>query len=110
LTETAASPDPILVTVFGSTEKFAYALVNVSAFGLYSIAGLLLLPALFATRSYPRWLAWLGAVEWTISAVASVLLVLAPDLATGPLMVGFALFAPWVWASGLWLLRRRPTD
>ncbi|MFC1922561.1 hypothetical protein ACFLY4_04665 [Chloroflexota bacterium] len=27
-------------------------------------AGLVLLPAVFATPIYPRWLAWLGAVEW----------------------------------------------
>jgi hypothetical protein len=65
-----------------------------------------LLPALFATHDYPRWIAWLGAVEWTVSALASVLLVVAPALAIGPMLIGFALYAPWVWVSGLWLLRR----
>jgi hypothetical protein len=103
-------PEPALLVLFGSLEKLAYALVNVSAFGLYSVAGLLLLPAVFATRDYPRWMAWLGAVLWTVSALASALLVVAPALATGPLMIGFALYAPWVWAGGVWLLRRAPGD
>jgi cell shape-determining protein MreD len=54
-------PDPVLQVVFQSMESFANALTNVAAFGLYSLAGTLLLPALFATLSYPRWLAWLGS-------------------------------------------------
>lgn len=110
LIEAPASWDPSLLVVFQSLEKLSEALVNVSAFGLYSFAGLLLLPALFATRDYPHWLAWLGAVEWGIAALATILLVVAPDLANGPLMISFALFAPWVWASGWWLLRRNPAD
>jgi hypothetical protein len=110
LIDASAGPDPALLVVFQSLEKLAYALVNVTAFGLYSLAGLLLLPALFATRSYPRRLAWLGAVEWGVAAFATILLVLAPDLATGPLLISFALYAPWVWASGVWLLRRKPAD
>lgn len=40
--------------------------------------------------------------------LATTLLVLAPDLATGPLMISFALYAPRVWASGVWLLRCKP--
>ena len=100
--------DPVLLVVFGSAEKFANALTNVSAFGLYSLAGLLLLPALFATPGYPRWLAWLGTAEWSIAALATVLLVAVPALATAPLLVSFALYAPWVWASGWWLLRNNP--
>ena len=110
LIEASAGPDPTLLVVFGSLEKLTNALTNVSAFGLYSFAGLLLFPALFATSSYPRWLAWLGGVEWTISALASVLLVFAPNLATGPMLIGFALYAPWVWASAVWLLRRKPAE
>lgn len=88
-------------------ESLANALTNIAAFGLYSIAGLLLLPAVFATPGYPRGLAWLGAAEWVISTLATALLIAAPGLATGPLLIGFALYAPWVWASGLWLLRRK---
>jgi hypothetical protein len=102
-----AGPDPALLVVFRSMEALATALVNTAAFGLYSVAGLLLLPALFATSDYPRWLAWLGAVEWTIAGIASLLLVIAPGAATGPLLVSFALYAPWVWASGVWLVRRK---
>jgi hypothetical protein len=91
--------------LFAAFEGLAYGLTNVAAFGLYSLAGLLLLPALFAEAAYPRWLARLGAVEWIVAALATALLVMAPALATGPLLLSFALFAPWVWGSGVWLLR-----
>jgi hypothetical protein len=74
------------------------------------MAGLLLLPAIFATPNYPRWLAWLGVAEWTIAAVATVLLVTAPALALGPMLISFALYAPWVWASAVWLLRNSSAD
>ena len=97
-----------MLYVFQSMESLANASTNVAAFGLYSFVGLLLLPAVFATLSYPRWLAWLGAVEWGIAAIATGLLVFAPSLATGPLLVSFALYAPWVWGSAIWLLRRKP--
>ena len=106
LTGTLAAADPVLPVVFHSMESLANALTNVAAFGLYSFAGLLLLPAVFATQGYPRWLAWLGAAEWSLAAIASSLLVLAPALATGPLLASFALYAPWVWGSAIWLLRR----
>jgi hypothetical protein len=110
LTSSFVGPDPVLHDVFQSMESLAYALTNVAAFGLYSSAGLLLLPAVFATPSYPRWLAWLGAVEWGIAAIATGLLVFAPGLATGPLLVSFALYAPWVWGSAVWLLRSEPAN
>ena len=97
---------PLLPVVFHSMESLSNALTNVAAFGLYSFAGLLLLPAVFATHDYPRGLAWLGAAEWGLASFATGLLVLAPNLATGPLLVSFALYAPWVWGSALWLLRR----
>jgi hypothetical protein len=98
-------PDMALLAVFRSVESLTYALVNVGAFGLYTLAGLLLLPAVFATPGYPRWLALLGAAEWGIAALATLLLVAAPGLATGPLLISFALYAPWVWASAVWVLR-----
>ena len=98
-------PDPSLLVVFRTMEGLTYALVNVVAFGLYTCAGLLLLPAIFATRGYPRWLAWLGMAEWGIAALATILLVAAPGVATGPLLISFALYAPWVWGSAVWLLR-----
>jgi hypothetical protein len=94
-----------LGVVFNAMESLAYTLVNVVAWGLYSFAGLVLLPAVFATADYPRWLAWLGAVEWSMAMLATVLLVVAPGFATVPLLLSFALFAPWVWASAVWLLR-----
>ena len=50
-------------------------------------------------------MAWLGVMEWGIGALATTLLVFNPDLATGPLLVSFVLYAPWVWGSGVWLLR-----
>ncbi|MFN2218786.1 MAG: hypothetical protein ACK2UA_09285 [Anaerolineae bacterium] len=105
LASTLATPDPVLQVVSYSMENLANALTNVAAFGLYSLAGLLLLPAAFATPTYPRGLVWLATGEWGIAAIATGLLVLAPAVATGPLLVSFALYAPWVWGSGLWLLR-----
>jgi hypothetical protein len=102
---TIESWDSTLLAVFHSMESLAYALVNVTAFGLYSVAGLLLLPAAFSTPRYPRWLAWLGTAEWTIAALATMLLVIVPDLAIVPLLISFALYAPWVWGSAVWLLR-----
>jgi hypothetical protein len=108
LADTIASPDPTLQVVFLSMEKIANNLTNIGGFGLYSLAGMLLLPAVFATPSYPRWLAWLGAAEWGISSIAAGLLIFSPDLATGPLLVSFALYAPWVWGSAVWLLRSKP--
>ena len=110
LTSTTINQDPVLRVVFHSAESLANALTNVTAFGLYSLAGLLLLPAIFATVRYPRWLAWLGASEWGIAALATALLVVAPALATGPLLVSFALFAPWAWGSALWLMRSNPVN
>ncbi len=108
LASTIAKPDPTLQVIFLSMEKIANNLTNIGGFGLYSLAGMLLLPAVFATPSYPRWLAWLGMVEWSISSIATGLLILSPDLATGPLLVSFALYAPWVWGSAIWLLRGNP--
>ena len=102
----AASQNAAIIAIFESQERLSNALVNVTAFGLYSVAGLVILPACFATGDYPRWLAWLGVVEWTIATLATVLLIVAPSLATGPLLVSFALYAPWVWGSAWWLLRR----
>jgi len=94
-----------VAAVLRSAENLAYALTNVVAFGMYTLAGLLLLPAAFGTVRYPRWLAWLGTAEWGISLIATALLVLAPDVALGPMLVGFALYAPWVWGSAWWLTR-----
>jgi hypothetical protein len=103
-------PGTALLVVFQSMESLTYALTNVVAFGLYTLAGLLLLPAVFATPSYPRWLALLGAVEWGVAALATLLLVVASSLATGPLLLSFALYAPWVWGSAVWLLRSTSAD
>ena len=81
---------------------------DVTAFGLYVLAGILLLPALFATPGYPRSLLWLGTAEWTIAAVATALLILAPAIAMVLLLVSSALFAPWAWESAYWLPKDRP--
>ncbi len=109
-TSTSDAGAQVLRVAFDSMESLANALTNVVAFGMYSVAGLLLLPAVFATGYYPRWLAWLGAAEWGIAAIATVMLVLVPSLAIGPLLVSFALYAPWVWGSAVWLRRRDRAD
>ncbi len=110
LISTPAGWDPALQVIFHSMESLANALTNIVAFGLYSFAGLLLLPAVFATPSYPRWLAWLGTAEWSLGALATAMLVLVPGLAIGPMLVSFALYAPWVWGSAVWLLRSKLED
>lgn len=106
LASTVSTPDATLQVVFQATERMANNLTNVGGFGLYSLAGLLLLPAVFATKDFPRPLAWLGVAEWTISIIATILLVAAPDLAAIPLVISFLLYAPWVWGGGVWILRR----
>lgn len=98
--------DAMMPVVFQSFEAFANALTNVGAFGLYSLAGLIILPACFDTPDYPRKIAWLGVAEWSIASIATILLIVAPTVATLPLMVSFLLFAPWVWSSAWWLLWR----
>lgn len=108
--EAVSGGNPTLPVVFAVMENLANALTNVTAFGLYSFAGLLLLPAIFATTNYPRWLAWLGVAEWSIAALATILLVIAPGIANAPLLVSFALYAPWVWGSAMWLWRREAVD
>ena len=110
LAGTVAGAAPGLQAVFQSMESLSNALTNVVAFGLYTLAGVLLLPAVFATPSYPRWLAWLGVALWAISSVATILLVAAPSVALGPMLIGFALYAPWVWASAVWLWRSTSAD
>jgi hypothetical protein len=110
LTNTIASPDSTLQVVFLSMEKIANNLTNIGGFGLYSLAGLLLMPAAFATLSYSRWLVWLGMAEWGFAIIATILLVFAPAMAIVPLLVSFMLYAPWVWGSAMWLLRSKPEN
>jgi hypothetical protein len=105
LSDPLAGVDPALWVLFEAVEGLSNALTNVAAFGLYSFAGLLLLPAAFATPGYWRWLAWLGVAEWGLGMIATVLLVVAPALALGPMLLSFALYAPWVWGSAVWLRR-----
>jgi len=101
-----ASDETTTQIIFQSMENLANALTNVAAFGLYSFAGLLLLPAIFSTKDYPRWLRWLGMTEWGIASMATILLIFAPHIATIPLLISFALYAPWVWGSAFWLLKK----
>lgn len=94
---------------FRVAQELARALTDVAAFGLYTLAGLVLLPALAATRAYPRWLLALGGLEWGIAAIATALLALqAPGAGAAKAVAGaaFVLYAPWVWANAWWVLRR----
>ena len=96
---------------FRVVQELGRALTDVAAFGLYSLAGLVLLPALARTRGYPRWLLNLGALEWGVAAVATVLLALqAPGAAAATALASaaFVLYAPWAWANAWWVLRRAP--
>jgi hypothetical protein len=96
---------------FRVAQELGRALTDVAAFGLYALAGLVLLPALATTRAYPRWLLGLGAAEWGIAAIATVLLaVQAPGAGAATAVAGatFVLYAPWAWANAWWVLRRAP--
>jgi hypothetical protein len=97
-----------LEATYSSVETLAQALTDVTAYGLYTVAGLLLLPAVFATRGYPRGLAWLGVVLWAVSALATVLLATDAAPATAVFAVALLLYPPWVWGSAWWLARTRP--
>ncbi len=110
LTAPLSGQDGALPAIFQSMENLTNALTNVAAFGLYTFAGLLLLPPAFSTKDFPRPLAWLGVAEWGIASLATALLIIAPNIATGPLLISFALYAPWVWGSAWWLLRRKPQE
>lgn len=92
---------------YSAVETLAQALTDITAFGLYTVAGLLLLPALFATRTYPRGLVWLAVVLWVISALATAMLAFDLGGATAVFAVSLLLYAPWVWASAWWLARHR---
>jgi hypothetical protein len=87
-------------------EALGNSLTNVTSFGLYTAAGLVLLPGVLATPDYPRWLARLGIAEWGFSAIATGLLVFNPAIASAPLLLSFLLFAPWVWGSAWWIWHR----
>ncbi len=103
----AAAADPTLAAVFHSMEKLANNLTNVGGYGLYTLAGLLILPSAFATQGFPKWLKILGVIEWGISSVAILLLIFAPALAV-PLVISFLFYAPWVWGGAWWLIQNKP--
>jgi hypothetical protein len=88
---------------YSSVETLTQALTDIAAFGLYTAAGLLLLPALFATPAYPLRLAWLAALLWGVSVVATLLLALDAPGATAVFALALLLYAPWVWASAWWV-------
>jgi hypothetical protein len=88
---------------YSTVETLAQALTDIAAYGLYTMAGLLLLPALFATSAYPRRLAWLAVLLWGVSVVATVLLAFDAAGATAVFAVALLLYPLWIWASAWWL-------
>lgn len=106
----APNPDATLQLMFQSFEKLANNITNVGGFGLYSVAGLLLLPAAFVVPSFPVWLKWIGVIEWGVSIIATILVVVAPALAAIPLVIAFMFYGPWVWGCAWWLLKIRPAS
>ncbi len=91
--------------LFGTVEAVAFTLVSGVAFGVYTVAGLLLVVAAAGSRDYPRWLLALGWAEWGFSGVAVLLLGVSVASATPFLGVGLALYGPWVWANAWWIWR-----
>jgi hypothetical protein len=91
------------LATYAALEDVARALTDVSAYGLYTAAGLLLLPALLDTPGYPRALAVIAIMEWGLAAVVTALLALGSPAATGPFAVALVLYVPWAWGSAWWL-------
>jgi hypothetical protein len=86
---------------FQSAQVLATALTDVTAFGLYTAAGLVLLPALARTA---RVLFWIGVAEWGVSAVATALLAFGAPGGRAAAALSFLLFAPWAWLGARWVL------
>jgi hypothetical protein len=93
---------------FHGVQLLAEALTDVAAFGLYTVAGLLLLPALRGTPGVPRGLIRLGVAAWGVSAVATVLLAFGASGGRTIAGLAFVLYAPWVWLGAAWVLRGSP--
>jgi hypothetical protein len=89
---------------FQSAQVLANALTDVTAFGLYTAAGLVLLPALARTARVPRALFRIGVAEWGVSAVATALLAFGAPGGRAAAALSFLLFAPWAWLSARWVL------
>jgi hypothetical protein len=97
------APAASTALTYSNVETLAQALTDIAAYGLYTAAGILLLPALFATRAYPRPLAWLGVLLWGVSVIATLLLAFDAAGAKAVFAVALLLYAPWVWASAWWV-------
>jgi hypothetical protein len=95
--------DSSLASNYSSVETLAQALTDIAAYGLYTVAGLLILPCLFATARYPRKLTWLAVVLWGVSAVVTFLLAIDSPAATTLFAVPLLLYPVWVWGSARWL-------
>lgn len=100
-----ATGDAALLSQYSSFEALANDAIYIVSFGLYSVAGLLLVPPAFQTASFPRLLAWLGLALWSAACIATALLALDAMNAGGPLSLSFLLFAPWAWGGAWWVLR-----
>jgi hypothetical protein len=93
---------------FHGAQLLADALTDVAAFGLYTVAGLLLLLALRRTQGPPPALLRLGVAEWGVSAVATGLLAFDVSGGRAAAALAFVLYAPWVWLGAWWVLRAPP--
>ena len=102
----SASPDATLQVVFHAMEKMGNNITNIGGYGLYTLGGLLILPAALSVPDFPKWLFWIGVAEWGVSAIATLFLVVAPNWAQAPLVISFLLYAPWVWGGAIWLFLR----
>jgi hypothetical protein len=89
---------------FRGAQVLANALTDVTAFGLYTAAGLVLLPALVRTTRVPRALIRVGVAEWSVSALATVLLAFGAPGGHAAAALGFLLFAPWAGLGARWVL------
>ena len=117
--------DPAITTTFTSVALLAHALTDVTAVGLYSLAAILILPALFTTVDYPRPLAWVAAAECLVAAAVTVVLALGLggadqigrefNLSSVLATLAFLLYGLWMVGSAWWLLTqggglRNPRD
>jgi hypothetical protein len=90
---------------FRAAQELGHALTDVAAFGLYSVAGLLLVASLAATPRYPRGLARLGWGAWAIAALATVLVAVDAPGTAAVATVAFVLYAPWAGCNAWWIMR-----
>jgi hypothetical protein len=106
--------DPAITTTFTTVALLSHALTDVAAVGLYSVAAVLIVPALFTTMGYPRPLAWVAVAECVVAVSVTAVLALGIagadqigrefNLTSVLATLAFLLYGLWMVGSAWWLL------